>query len=294
MRTYISLVSLTLLASMASADTILSNAIGGDAIVGFGTNGSMPNNAAPLFSAPGWVYNNVRQDAVVGIDTSHPHMGNGSFGMVSTSGTGKGDLEYYNVDFSTLSLKSMGKLSDLSALSYDWYRDGTSTNNPIQQPSIRLMYDADGDFNTTSDRGFLVYERYYTTGTNAPVDQWVSDDVLNFQGAGTSAYMWLNNPGNPNGSTEEVFNRTLQDWATTSNPNANYPSLNAGAVIYGFNVGFGSGWSGTFSGAVDNVTIGFNGNSQNFNFETKAVPEPTSIAALGLGVAAMLRRRRKA
>ena len=94
------------------------------------------------------------------------------------------------------------------------------------------------------------------------------------------------------GGVQELYNRTIQDWQTTPNPNAAFPSLNNGAVVYGLSLGSGDGWAGTFDGAADNVTIGFNGASTTYNFETQPVPEPATIAALGLGALGFLRKRR--
>ena len=65
--------------------------------------------------------------------------------------------------------------------------------------------------------------------------------------------------------------------------------------VFGISSGVGSGWSGNFYGAVDNITLGFTGGtSTTFNFEV--VPEPSSAAlALTAGLAGLIeaiRRRR--
>ena len=288
----LSLTALVAIAAAASAGTVYSNAPGGDKIVGFGTSGSTPNNSAPLANAPGWFYNNVRQDGTAGIDTTYARNGNGSFHMTGTSGTAKADLEYYNFNtpgdrFS--GFKSMGTLASLSTLSYDWYRAASSTVAGHLMPALRVAYDADGDFSTSTDRGFLVFERVYNgnpvAGPSVPTNAWQSDDVSN-------AKVWMTNTGNPKGSVLSIYDRTFADWATSTNPNSAYPSLNNGAVIYGLSMGSGSGWAGKFDGAVDNVTIGFGGNSTTYNFETQPVPEPASVAALGLGALGLVRRRR--
>lgn len=253
---------------------------------------------AALVANPGFYYNNVRSGAVVGIRDNLPRNGNGSAWFNATEppgGQGKADVEYihFQTPGNPLSgLASMGALADLSHASYEWYRlSAFSTVASHYHPVLRLYYDADGNFGTTTDCGYLIFERAYNPAPSpVPVDQWVLDDVFNWNGPGQSANLWMVNFGNPSGSVLEIYNRTLQDWLTSANPNAGYPSLNNGAVVYGFSVGVGSGWSGTFSGAVDTVTIGFGGVSTTYNFEV--VPSPGGLALLAMGGLACLRRRR--
>jgi hypothetical protein len=76
---------------------------------------------------------------------------------------------------------------------------------------------------------------------------------------------------------------TLQQWM------AAYGSFN----VLTLNAGFGSGW-GPFSGAVDDLTIGFGGVTTAFTFST--APEPCSlilmgVAATGLTICAVRTRR---
>jgi hypothetical protein len=283
------------LTGAASAQIVPSNnAAPGDFFNNPTTTTSNPLSPGAAVGASGWFYTNVRNDGTVGINNTLPRSGNGSVFFSGTQGpagnSSKADIEYFSVDGQGHPVP-MGTLGSMNSFSYDWHRVSGGTAGDHYHPALRFYFDADGSNATTNDRGYLVFERAYNPAVSpVPVDQWVSDDVFNFNGAGSSANLWMVNFGNPNGSVLEVFNRDLNDWLTTPNPNAAYPTLSANTVIYGLSAGIGSGW-GTFSGAVDNIAIGFTGAlSYNFNFEV--VPAPGAIALLGLGGLFAARRRR--
>lgn len=209
------------------------------------------------------------------INTTYPRSGNGSVEMSSTDGSGKVDFEYiWGYDAS----KTLG---NLSALSYDWYRSSSSTVADHIVPSLRLIYDADGDISTTDDIGYLVYEPVYNGVASVTEDAWVSDDILD-------ANFWMRVTSPPTSKTIEVFNKTLSSWQTSGVSDLDADLLSANSLIIGLNSGIGSGWNGIFAGGIDNVTIGFGtAGATTWNFEV-ATPDGGSTAMLiGLGVLAL-------
>lgn len=262
-------------AAFGSNVTVFSNNAGGDAFTNAG-----PTNTGQAVGSSGWHYNNVRNSGMVGIAGNYARNGNGSMYFNGVSGGSKADVEYFgsaaangNGNFNPTS--ALGRLADLTALSYDWYRDSASTNPANQTPVIRLLLSNAN----ASQFGYIVFEEVYNAG-NFATDQWNSVDVL-----GTNSRMWATGTL-PNVGLSEYDNQyRIDNWMT------NFGDL----FVVGVSLGVGSGWNGLFFGAVDNVTFGFNGSNTTYNFEVGGTVIPTPLAGLMGGAGLMLvgaRRRR--
>ena len=233
-----------------------------------------PTNAGDPFAFDQWLRTNVRNGGSVGITGTYPRSGNGSMWM-SGPANAKADAEFY------FSPNANYLLSQVTAFRYDWYRNSSSTAPSHLHPALRLFVDQDGDLLTSGDRGYLVFERAYNPSVSpVPTDQWVTDDAL-------GANLWSTG-GLPDAFN--IYNRTLTQWV----------GLMPDARVLGISAGIGSGWVGSFDGAVDNITIGFGSSVTTYNFELAAaapIPEPVFFqmgALMGLSGLGLLRLRRKA
>jgi hypothetical protein len=260
----------------ASADTVTPNNPGGDFFTVPGAR------EGQQLGSSNWYYNSVGGGATVGINNTYPHGGDGSVYFHTVDGNSKADIEYLvnptqagpNGVYSDG--QPLGALSDLTAFSYEWYRDSASTNSGVQVPSLRLQ--VTNGVNT----GYLVFEPTYSQFVgDLPTDTWVTSDLF----ANPNLTLWSNGTL----PDQNLYNITLSDWMTTL----------AGYDVIGISSGVGSGWAGSFTGAVDNITFGFNGVNTTTTFEVSpAVPEPASVVsvltACGMGLAAAAYRRRRA
>jgi len=249
-------------------------------------------NQGQSFGNAKWVYNNTRGGGSVGIRNNYPRSGNGSVYFNSPDRFGKADIEYFvapvlvggNFAPNPYNPSSiLGPLADLSHLSYQWYRDGSSTAPNHLHPVLRLGILRVNHQDNSINLGYLVFERIYNGFSGAaPTNSWQSDDIVsNNYGLWATASLGF---GDPNVNFSQVF-KTLSGWVSAAN------AANATLYVISVNAGIGSGWNGTFTGAVDNITFGFGGNYTTYNFEV--VPEPASMAALGSGLIGLLGLRRR-
>ena len=208
--------------------------------------------------------------------------GDGALRLFSPSGSGKATALYAGSS-------PLGKLSSLSGLNYDYYRDPSSTNPDLQVPALRL-YVSDGAGRT----GTLIYEPVYNNPGSITEGSWQTVFALDGK-------WWLFE-----GGVFENFGLKLADWVTANTFNGaggtTKTGFGANAVILGLEVGVGSGWNGLSLAYVDNIAMSFTANDRaqttNWNFQAQQteVPEPASLALLGAGLAGiyLARRRRRA
>jgi hypothetical protein len=267
------------------------------------TNPSGANQGQALLGSD-WFYNNVRNGGGVGIDMTYARSGNGSVHLQTPTGSAKADIELLGtgtaVSGNFYAASSLRPLATLQTLAYDWYRDSSSTVASHFHPALRVLIDADGDLNTTGDRGGLVFERAYNPSVSAvPTDTWNTDVVFDKFNTSVDTKVWSFGLGRA--AAADGYGVLFSEWQ--AGVTAGSHALGTGnAVILGYSMGVGSGWTGTFDGAVDNLTSRFGGDDfeTNYNFEAAptAVPEVSTLAAsgtLGFLVAgsAWLRRRKK-
>lgn len=224
--------------------------------------------------------NQTRNGGAATISGEQSLDGDGALRLSSPDGSGKATALYFGSS-------ALGALANLSDVSYQYYRDSSSTNPAAQAPSLRL-YVSDGAGRT----GTLIYEPVYNGTNPVPVDSWQTVDAL-------LGNWWLFE-----GGVFENYGLTLADWATdtvfnNSTNTATKQGFGANAVILGIDTGIGSGWNGVSLAYVDNIVLGFGttapGLAFNFQAEQAEVPEPASLAVLGAGLAGLylVRRRRK-
>lgn len=223
---------------------------------------------------------------------------------------------------------SFGSLSNLTALSFDWYRVaipgwndppgvGAQPIPPVdwryKTPVMRLRLQElrAGQTDVFSE---LIWEGYYNQPALAtlgalngytPVDQWVRQAGMNL---GNFWYTQVDANGlATNYGVAGACNGTFTFWQGGIASGATSSLFSPGGClagttdvrVVGVGVGVGSAWPLAWEGAVDNVRLGF-GPAQtlalntNFDFTSSTIPEPATLALLAtglVGVGVAVRRR---
>lgn len=245
-------------------------------VVGPGPNADA-NRAHGIAVLNSWYQDNVGAGTTVGITTDYARSGNGSaYFNQAQAQTGKADLQYY---FGNQTGLAPIALSSLTSYSYDYLRDSSSTTTSYLTPVLRLNMLRDGVF-----AGTLIWEAAYNLGTGpAATNTWLTGS-----GDLTTGNFWTNNALLGPTDATAGGTKTLAQWIADNSGHS--------LSVYGIQVGFGSGWDGTFRGAADNVNVAFGQTVYNANFEvaTAGVPEPATWAMMIMGfgmIGGAMRRR---
>jgi hypothetical protein len=214
-------------------------------------------------SMQGWAPANVRSSGTVAITTAYPNATNGSLQFVQAGSADKADFEIVNTNPG-----GFGLVKDITSVGYEFYR-ASGTVAAFLAPVLRLgVYDP-----VSGKSSLLIWEPAYNgSPSSVPVGSWVTVDA-------SAGYWWMRALGASACTYEVYYGITLAEWVSGLNDGAAIgPVLGctpnpvgAQAWVASINVGIGSGWSGSFDGAVDNVQLGFGGASPTvYNFE----PDP--------------------
>ena len=238
----------------------------------------------------GWTAQNVTGAGSVAITGTYAPAGEtGSLQFTSSSAAGKAD--YVHALSGTLGQLVNNPGAALG--SYDYLPWSTRLAPPPTTSPRRCAWPSSTQRRTRA--AISIWEpRLQRLAEHAVTDDtFVTNDIL-------GGNFWMRDFG-PGHTVEQYGVVTLADWANgTTFPTRT--TLSANTLIYSVEVGVGSGWAGTFDGAVDHVNVNFGtgagGVSTNFELAAGAgAPEPASWALMILGfggVGAALRRSRKA
>lgn len=249
-----------------------------------------------------WVPDTRGSSSFGWITGTNPRNGNGSLELSLTGQLS--DWSWFNLFAGDPYLATWGLLMDVNRVGFDWFRVSLPPVSDVawerQTPALRL-YVRSGD-PSAPEFGEVVWERYYNVGLPTPENQWNSEDLSNqlFWRFITGEGYTISDCSNPSSITPGVPLKTETPSAWGNGANC-FPD---DAVVYGIGVGLGSNWPHPYHGFVDNVQLGFAGNTDLTvwdNFElvnSTTTPEPATLVLVGSGLAglgarAFSRRRRR-
>ena len=224
----------------------------------------------------GWFGNGFSGGGTATLVASPTNDGDGSLQMT-------GDRSRVNLDGGQSGFGTLGALA-AGNIQADLYRDGASTGTAHYQIAIGLYVR-----NAANQTGSITWEGAYNGYVSGMDDTWLNDVIM-----GGTGQWWIRSGG---WSYDQVANmKSLLDWtggSTVTDSGNTSIALGLDTVITGIEFKVGSGVpGGTFIGNIDDFQIAFDGGfSETYNFQ--AVPEPMTMSVLGLGAAALIRKRRR-
>lgn len=207
-----------------------------------------------------------------------PRSGNGSLELI-------GDRTRFSMGNYYSAASNLGLLDQVLQLTYQWQVAVGSTNpyNADYTPALRLHIWDQGV------RSELIWEgAYNNVYGNMSKGTWYESN------ANDQFYRFVTGAGVTLQGGAQV-NQSISTWANGVRPDeTSWYSNNA--FVSAISVGDGSGASSAYHAFVDNVTFGIKGVTNTYNFEASAaqVPEPGSIALVGLALMGLVTIRKRA
>ncbi len=244
----------------------------------------------------GWAPANVTASGNVAITGTYVPPAAGQTGSLELGTNGNAGKANFVYNFSNG--LTLGDLVAGNDMSFQFYRDNASNAPAHLAPVVRFFFQ-----NAQGKTGFLIWESVYNGGGAVAEGSWITADLTNANFYQRTTNYWFGNPSWPSGGTTEVpvYNKTLADFMTgavfTAGGKSTY-ELGAGTLLTRVEIGVGSGWTGKFIGAADNLHLNMGSKGDmlaDFEMVADAVPEPATWAMLiaGFGLVGAAARRRQ-
>lgn len=223
------------------------------------------------------------------------NVGNGSLEMTLSGAMNDWGFAYLRTD------TNWGMLSDITGLSFEWFRSATPNWDAesvgditlydwkYKSPAFRLYF---------GDNTEIVWESYF----NRPIDNdlsyintWQTENIID-------GNFWYRNGDGYSLNTSPCFTNEMPVWGGNVQAIKINDILNCygDKEVTGVAVGLGSQWPYEYKGFVDNVKVQSNGEyvvNANFdNIPSTAVPEPSTYGMMLIGLVGIgfLTRRKRA
>lgn len=260
--------------------TVYSNNVGGDNYSDPGTVNPGAGYLINSYVGPNtevWAYNELKDNAQIGIDTAQPLSGNGSLHLKALGNpNSKASIGLGRLDG--------GALGSFDALTH-WNADIRTESSAATNASMILrLYIGNGTNATNGSRqGFLVFDTLWSTVHPQPTINYGTWQNMDFIANASTLYV------RPTNTLITALFPQLDSSQELTFASAMSTLAGQGYQVWGANAGWGT--SGTaYEGFMDNYTLGFGGNATTYNFE--AVPEPATMTILAAGAAFLARRRK--